>query len=116
MLTAVKLAPVEVYQTEARRLEQRARDLVLLAGHRHADQLGLLSLPLRAPATGVRARHPALWHSHDQALLLVGGSPRKNSRQRQLLLIVAGELLGTKIVATDAPVNGMPVSAGPPPV
>ena len=56
MLTAEKLAPVEVDQTETRRLQQSAWHLVLLAGHRHADQLGLLSLPLRASATGVRAR------------------------------------------------------------
>ena len=76
MLTAKKLASVEVNQTEARRLEQPAGHLVLLARHRDTDQLWLLSLPLRAPTTGVRARHSALWHSHDQALLLVGGSPR----------------------------------------
>ena len=40
MLTAKKLAAVEVDQTEAGGLEQPARHLVLLTGHGHADQFG----------------------------------------------------------------------------
>src|SRR5947209_1491443 len=95
--TAKKLTPVEVNQTEARRLHQPTRHLVLLAGDRHTDEFWLLSLPLRASATGVRARHPPLGHSHDQALLLVGGSPRKISRQRRLTTIVMADLLAAKI-------------------
>src|SRR5947209_18540319 len=97
MPTAKKLTPVEVNQTEARRLQQPTLHLVLLAGHRHANEFWLLSLPLRASATGVRARHPPLWHSHDQALLLVGGSPRKIAQQRRLRTIVMADLLGAKI-------------------
>ena len=54
MLTANNLAPVEVDKTEARRLQEPTRHLVLLAGHRHTNEFGLLSLPLRASATGVQ--------------------------------------------------------------
>ena len=46
--------------------------LVLLTGDGHVDQSGGLCLPLRATATGVRARHPPLGHSHDVHLLVQG--------------------------------------------
>src|SRR6478609_8474534 len=62
-------ALVEIDQAEPGGLEQPARHLVLLARDGHVHQSGGLGLPLRAPATGVRARHPALGHSHDVHLL-----------------------------------------------
>jgi hypothetical protein len=100
MLMAKKLAAIQVDETEARRFEQPAWHFVLLTGHRHTDKFGLGSFPLRAPTPGVRARHPALWHSHNRALLLVGGSPHERPRWRsydQLVINNSDDLLVTKI-------------------
>src|SRR5262249_47562519 len=58
------LAAVEINKAEAGGLEKAPRHLVLLAGDGHTHELGALGLPLCAPATGVRARHPALGHGH----------------------------------------------------
>ena len=85
------LAAVEIDQAEAGGLEQAPRHLVLLTGDGNADELGTLGLPLRAPATGIRARHPALGHSHDEASPLEGYC-RAELRRRQLLFRIAGDL------------------------
>ena len=70
------LAAVEIDKAEAGGLEKAPRHLVLLTGDGHTDEFGTLGFPLRAPATGVRARHPALGHSHDRALLYTGTEVR----------------------------------------
>ena len=95
-----KLAAIQVNQPEARRLEQTARHLVSPAGNRHTDEFGLGSLPVRAPTPGVRARHPALWHSQNRASLLVGGrraSSLNGAVATNLEPIIVGDLLLTKI-------------------
>src|SRR4029078_4322800 len=86
-------ATVEIDEAEAGGLEQAPGHLVLLTGAGHIHQCRALGLPLRAPATGVRARHSALGHSHDRALLygVLKCAPRVVGR-RQLLFRIAGDL------------------------
>src|ERR1700676_1452880 len=79
-MRAARLAAVEIYKVEAGGLEQAPRHLVLLTGDGHVHEFGALGFPLRAPATGIRARHPALGHSHDRALLYRGTEMRAARR------------------------------------
>lgn len=63
-------ATVEVDEPEAGSLQQATRNLVVLSADSDVDQLGGGGLPLRAPATGVRATFSAWGRPWSRPLLI----------------------------------------------